>query len=243
MSRFIEYLDKLLYPKYRNNWDDQLFRERILGYIEAQKTPLKILDLGAGVGIVSQMNFKGLVECVCGVDPDQKVKINPYLDEAKVGSGEHIPYPDEHFNIIFTCNVLEHLELPEMVFAEVYRTLKSGGFFLVKTPNRWHYVPLIANMTTHGFHEYFNSKRHRQSHDTFPTRYRANTRSDIWHLARTIGFKIVSIDSIEGRPEYMRFSFITYIVGWIYEKTVNLIPLLSHFRILLIAEMRKPNNK
>jgi len=35
------------------------------------------LDLGAGAGIVSQMNFKGIASRVCGIDPDERVLSNP----------------------------------------------------------------------------------------------------------------------------------------------------------------------
>ncbi|MGH8503705.1 MAG: hypothetical protein ACREVE_14795 [Gammaproteobacteria bacterium] len=53
------------------------------------------------------------------------------------------------------------------------------------------------------------------------------------------GIRVEAIDLIEGRPEYLRFSSLTYLGGWLYERLVNTIPLLDRFRILLVAEMRK----
>ena len=44
----------------------------------------------------------------------------------------------------------------------------------------------------------------------------------------------------EGRPEYLRFSAPTYLLGWLYERLVNKVPGLWRFRVLLIAELRKP---
>jgi len=61
-----------------------MFRDKIMQYLAKSAT---VLDLGAGAGIVQQMNFKGLVARVCGVDPDPRVELNPYLDEGKRGSG------------------------------------------------------------------------------------------------------------------------------------------------------------
>lgn len=56
MGALVEYLDRKLYPGVGNNWDDTLFRERIL----ARLTPeMVVLDLGAGAGIVDRMNFRG----------------------------------------------------------------------------------------------------------------------------------------------------------------------------------------
>ncbi|NJL60106.1 MAG: class I SAM-dependent methyltransferase [Desulfobacteraceae bacterium] len=90
--------------------------------------------MGAGAGILPQLNFKGKVSQVCGIDPDERVLHNPYLDEAIVATGESVPYPDEKFDIVFSANVFEHLSDPIKVFREIYRVLKPGGLFLFKHP-------------------------------------------------------------------------------------------------------------
>jgi len=163
-------LDALLYPGVEDHWDDRAFRERILDHLSQQA--MEVLELGAGAGVVEQMDFREEAARVCGIDPDERVVRNPHLDEAKVGVGEAIPYPDASFDLVFACNVLEHLERPRAVFQEVRRVLRPGGVFLAKTPNRWHYVPLIASLTPHGFHEWVNRLRGREEGDTFPTLYR-----------------------------------------------------------------------
>ncbi|MFZ1829325.1 MAG: class I SAM-dependent methyltransferase [Candidatus Competibacteraceae bacterium] len=135
MTTLIEKLDQTLYPTYARNWDDQLFRERILQRL----TPTAvILDLGAGAGIVQQMNFRGLAARVCGVDLDPRVIDNPMLDEGKIADAGGIPYPDATFDLVFADNVLEHLPDPLAVFREIARVLKPGGVFLFKTPNKTH---------------------------------------------------------------------------------------------------------
>src|SRR2546422_4522275 len=85
------WLDARLYPSFKSNWDDVLFQEEVLSVLRAEYW---LLDLGAGAGIVPQMNFRGRVTRVCGVDPDERVTVNPFLDEGRVGTGEAIPYPD-----------------------------------------------------------------------------------------------------------------------------------------------------
>ena len=201
---------------------------------------MHVLDIGAGAGIVSHMNFRGLASKVCGVDPDVRVMTNPYLDEGKQGVGEAIPYPDERFDLVLADNVFEHLEAPQRVFKEVSRVLKPGGLFLAKTPNRCHYMPLIARMTPFWFHRWVNQKRGRQVIDTFPTVYHANTATALQRLAMSAGLVVESICRTEGRPEYLRFSAVTYIFGLAYERLANISQSFASFRILIVAAFRKP---
>lgn len=229
-------LDALLYPGYERNWDDLLLRDYVLNLLQPNYS---MLDLGAGAGIVTAMNFRGEVARVCGIDPDARVLDNAYLDEAKIGTGEVIDYPDEYFEIVVADNVLEHLGDPEKTLAEINRVLKVGGHFLFKTPNRFHYMPLISTITPTAFHKQFNRFRGRRGEDTFPTYYRANSKYKIEALARKTGFSVANLQLIEGRPEYLRFSVLTYLVGWAYERFVNSSRLFSQLRVLLIGDLVK----
>ena len=199
-----------------------------------------VLDLGAGAGIIEFLNLKGHAAKVCGVDLDSRVLQNIYLDEAKVSDGERLPYQDGEFDLVFADNVLEHLEFPVKVFNEVKRVLKPGGVFVFKTPNKTHYVPLIARLTPHSFHQFVNRIRGRQAEDTFPTFYRANCRADVRKIADQSDLKIIRLTLTEGRPEYLRISVLTYLLGIAYERLVNSTNLLSFGRVLMIGVLEKP---
>lgn len=237
MSALIARLDRSFYPGFAKNWDDELFRQAILEVIQPHH---HVLDLGAGAGVVAQMNFKGRVVRVCGVDPDPRVAVNPHLDEGRVGQGERIPYPDGTFDVVFADNVLEHLADPETVLREVRRVLKPGGLFLGKTPNKRHYMALIARVTPHRFHQFVNRLRGRASVDTFPTLYRVNTSADVRRHAARAGYEVEAVQLIEGRPEYLRWWFVAYFFGIAYERMVNAVSGLASLRILLIIRLRKP---
>jgi SAM-dependent methyltransferase len=234
---FVTAIDRRFYPEFERNWDDELFRQKLLAVIRPR---VRVLDLGAGAGIVETMNFRGVAQQVCGVDLDPRVTTNPYLDEGLVADAGQIPYPDESFDIVFADNVMEHLDQPEQIFAEIARVLRPGGRLLFKTPNRNHYMPLIARMTSHRFHQWINRLRGRDETDTFPTHYRCNSPLQVGRIALSAGLQLEALELIEGRPEYLRFAGVTYLIGLAYERIVNSTPMLARFRILMIATLMKP---
>jgi len=240
MSKLTQWMDRSWYPNYQRNWDDEFFRQRILRRLSPS---MVILDLGAGAGIVEQMNFRGKVARVCGVDLDPRVETNVYLDEGRESDAGEIPYADESFDLVFCDNVFEHLDQPLHVFKEVARVLRPGGLFMFKTPNKWHYMPTIARLTPHGFHQFVNRLRGRAEEDTFPTCYRVNTKTDVKRFAQSADFDIEQIEYIEGRPEYLRMTAPTYLIGMLYERIVNVSEWFALFRILLIGTLKKKYGK
>ena len=172
MNKAIYWLDSCLYPTFSDQWDNILFRQEILEYLNSSTV---LLDLGAGAGLLPQMDFREHVALACGMDIEPCVLDNPFLYEAHVGNVAQLSWAENTFDVVVSNNVLEHLLQPATVFSEVYRVLKPGGIFLIKTPNCLHYVALLARCTPHRFHEWFNQKRGRASKDTFPTLYRVNT--------------------------------------------------------------------
>lgn len=233
----VQWMDRTLYPSHPERWDDKLFRDRILEELDHEDD---LLDLGAGSGRVAEMNFRGIAASTCGIDVDERVMSNPHLDEGRVGRGEVIPYADGCFDVVLADNVLEHLERPREVFREVARVLRPGGRFFAKTPNKWHYMPTIARLTSTGFHQWINRLRGRDESDTFPTRYLANTPADVQHWAEDAGLRVKRVDLIEGRPEYLRWNVMTYSIGMLYERLVNVLPFLAPLRVLLVIELEKP---
>jgi SAM-dependent methyltransferase len=239
MSRLTEWMDHKLYPQYGESWDAVLFRDYLLKSLPKEAT---VLDYGAGRGAHSFMNLKGLAKHVVGVDPDEAVMGNPQLDEAHVLElpQGRIPCDDDRFDMVFSCNVLEHVAEPQDVFREISRVLKPGGIFVAKTPSKWHYSSTIARLTPHRFHVLVNETHGTEEHDTFPTLYRCNTPQDVRRIARDSGLELVDVQMTEGRPEYLRRAAPLYLAGYLFERLVNVHDVLSPLRAVLIFTLRKP---
>lgn len=102
------------------------------------------------------------------------------------------------------------------------------------------YVATIARMIQLSFHRFVNRRRSRADDDTFPTLYRANTPEALQELSRAVGFVVERIHLVDGRPEYLRLSAPTYLIGWLIERMLTGVPPgLARFRAGIIGVLRK----
>jgi 2-polyprenyl-6-hydroxyphenyl methylase/3-demethylubiquinone-9 3-methyltransferase len=102
-----------------------------------------VLDLGCGGGFMAEaMAEKGAR--VTGVDP-AKAALEAARRHAAAaglaidyveGVGEALPLPDAAFDIVVSCDSLEHVSDLGQVLDEVARVLKPGGLFLFDTINK-----------------------------------------------------------------------------------------------------------
>ncbi len=102
----------------------------------------KILDVGCGMGVwLNQFSKFTDPENVYGSDIDQDLIKEIPADIApqtnlKVCPGEQLDFADNTFDIVFTNEVLEHVDDDRRVVEEIVRVLKPGGKFICFTPNR-----------------------------------------------------------------------------------------------------------
>jgi SAM-dependent methyltransferase len=52
-------------------------------------------------------------------------------------SGVELPFPDASFDLVLSFDVFEHIKDSDAHLREVSRVLRSGGRYLVQTPNKW----------------------------------------------------------------------------------------------------------
>jgi SAM-dependent methyltransferase len=221
-------------PAFRGMYD------RLQDAIDQYVTPDDVvLDAGCGSGRVFQHRLSGRVRRVVGVDVTDEPRGNANIDDAAKADLRALPFRGETFDLIVISHVAEHLTAPEPVFRELARVLRPGGRLLLLTPNRWHYVPLVARLAPHRLHVAFNRRRGVDARDVFPTAYRANTARRLRSLAEGAGLTIERIDRTETEPEYLAFHAIPYALGVAYERVVNRIDALAGLRVNLLLVARK----
>ncbi len=95
----------------------------------------KILDVGAGRGVVADLVRSTGGSDVYAADPDKEriatiQKAYPAL-KTSIASAESLPYPDSYFDKVYTTAALHHFSDQRMGVSEFARLLKSAGFLLI----------------------------------------------------------------------------------------------------------------
>lgn len=102
-----------------------------------------VLDVGCGGGLLAE-EFAKLGCRVTGVDPSEP-SLRTAAEHARSsglsidyvpGSGEHLPFENEAFDVVYCCDVLEHVDDLQKTIGEIARVIKPGGGFMFDTINR-----------------------------------------------------------------------------------------------------------
>lgn len=187
-----------------------------------------VLDVGCGRGACVDdpialrkglRILKGKVSKVIGIDVDGAAQDNPCLDDfRRMGQGAW-PVEDDAIDLIVCDNVLEHIEDPDRFFSEARRVLKTGGYFCIRTPNRWSYVALFSRLIPNKHHSKVLRvvQDARKEEDVFPTFYRCNSVFRIRRSMKDHGFDAV-VCGHEAEPSYLSFSGIAYALGVLHQR-------------------------
>ena len=212
------------------------FQEAINGCVPAGSV---VLDAGCGRGRTFLYRRRLPPVRVVGLDLSAHARDNPNVDSQVRGIVETLPFPDASFDAVLCTHVAEHLPHPEVAFREMARVLRPGSRLLLLTPNRRHYVPLLARFLPLRLHVAVSQRRGLNEHDVFPTLYRANTTADLRRLAAGAGLRLERLEAFETEPEYLAFHPLTYAAGVLYERLVNRFRALAPLRVNLLLVARK----
>jgi 2-polyprenyl-3-methyl-5-hydroxy-6-metoxy-1,4-benzoquinol methylase len=132
-----------------------------------------------------------------GIDPDDNVKSNEFVDDYFHGSAEECTAEGD-FDVATLRMVAEHIDNPEAAMMSIGRMLAPGGVVVIYTPYKWAPMSILAKLSPMAVHNFF--KRilwATEERDTFPVRYRMNTRHALQDLLVRLGYVEVLFEYLE----------------------------------------------
>lgn len=130
----------------------RIFTEEVSRFnLDAQSTPLTVLDLGAGWGRITRLMMRDVAPGnLTAVDVDKLLvdsgaECLPDVIWKHIKAGESLPFADDQFSLVLANSVLSHLDekLHRGMISEVSRVLKPGGIFLGTTLSERHYLSYL----------------------------------------------------------------------------------------------------
>jgi SAM-dependent methyltransferase len=101
----------------------------------------KVLEVGCGTGNYI-LALERLAGCQCwGIDPSQgmlvKAGARSGAVDFKLGWAEDISFSSDYFDLVFSVDVIHHVEDRPVFFQEAYRVLAPGGKVCTVTDSEW----------------------------------------------------------------------------------------------------------
>ena len=108
--------------------------------VPSASTGAKALDVGCREGAQTRW-LKERGYDVTSID------VEKLFDDAQVvDANEPLPYPDDHFDLVWCSEVIEHLSDPAFSLAQMRRVIRPGGTLLITTPNSYAWFYRIAKL-------------------------------------------------------------------------------------------------
>ncbi len=130
---------KFLFPTFRNRY---LFVREKLRQVAQNQQFASALNLGTGEGDYDRMIAAHATSVVgCDVNEEDLVharELNKAVPNLRyeLNNALALTYADQSFDLIVSCEVIEHVGQPEKMVQEMYRVLRPGGVAIMTFPSR-----------------------------------------------------------------------------------------------------------
>lgn len=215
----------------------RLFEEQVVGALRPESV---LLDAGCGRSVPVLRKFVGRASRLIGVELVDFTDVPEGIETYQTDLSS-IPIPNASVDVIMSRSVFEHLDDPAAVYAEFARILRPGGRLIFLTANMWDYATLVARVVPNRLHPAIVARvEGREEADTFPVRYRTNTRRAVARLSAGAGLDIEAFRYLGQYPNYFMFNAALFLLGTGYDKLVSRFEILRFLRGWILVTLRRP---
>lgn len=164
-----------------------------IGHFLLHLTPkIKIADLGAGEGLISQLLANRADSVVCVDNSPKMVEFGSELAEKngftnlsyKLGDIEEVPLKDRSVDLALLSQALHHAQHPQTAVEEAYRILKPGGQLI------------IIDLLEHHFEK---------ARELYADVWLGFSENTLYQYLKTTGFKHVKVDIVAREEQEPNF--------------------------------------
>lgn len=184
-------------PKRRFNFGHTLPGDLYECKLDKVVTPDTIwIDVGGGSSIFPDnpnLSYELANRChkLLAVDPSKNVLNNPFCHEC-INEKFEDAETDELFNLATFRMVAEHIDQPDLVVKKLKSIIAPEGLVVIYTINKLCPIPIITRLTPFSWHHKIkNFIWGGHEKDTFPVKYKMNSKKDLNRLFLSNGFRNV----------------------------------------------------
>lgn len=164
-----------------------------IGHFLLHLTPkIKIVDLGAGEGLISQLLARRAEKVVCVDNSPKMVEFGSELAKKngfnnliyKLGDIESVPLPDNQFDCALLSQALHHAKNPQVAIGEAFRILKPGGQLIV------------IDLLEHQFEK---------ARDLYADLWLGFSENKLYQFLKTSGFRKIEVNAVSKETELPHF--------------------------------------
>jgi len=145
--------EKISYLQKYNAKYKRILHDLIMANVKDKPTPV-ILDVGCKVGVdLDEIHSTGFKTKLFGMDLNVEslgIARKKFTSAENIcllqADARYLPFQSEVFSLVYSSEVIEHIDKVDQFIQDVYRILEKNGAFIVTTPSKYNYVSLIGKL-------------------------------------------------------------------------------------------------